>query len=286
MATSDAASCNWVSYCDTLSRNTFRDALSHKILDKYPMVDFDVKCLMTDPITNQWIIFLPDMPHLTKNIITSLELSLSKNSKHDLRYGKVPINMQMIEEVWLKCNGASGQLHSTKLTSWHFDKNAYSRMNVKLATQLLSQSNVDMIHNAIADDRIVLSLCVKGMYSHVTDLCECWKEVVDICNGRHGPHSPGNAVMRQTCLLDTLVWFSRWKKLHDERVRVKLATKYNFFANKTWFCIKSSLLAHITVIQIHCVMDNESISPQTMNTDTVEWFLEMPNRWWAALPTS
>jgi hypothetical protein len=72
--------------------------------------------------------------------------------------------MQMIEEVWLKCSGASGQLHSTKLNSWHFDKNAYSRMNVKLATQLLSQSTVDMIRDAIADNRIVLSLRVKGMY--------------------------------------------------------------------------------------------------------------------------
>jgi hypothetical protein len=97
MAMSDAAGCNWVSYCDTLSTNTFCDALSHEILDKYPTVDFDVKCLMTDPVTNQWIIFLPDMPHLTKNIVISLELSLSKNSKHDLRYGKVPINVQMIE---------------------------------------------------------------------------------------------------------------------------------------------------------------------------------------------
>ena len=66
-----------------------------------------------------------------------------------------------------------------------------------------------LIRSAIADDRIVLSLHIKGMYSHVADLCEHWNKVIDICNGRHGPHSPGNAVMRQTCLLDTLVWFSR-----------------------------------------------------------------------------
>jgi hypothetical protein len=78
--------------------------------------------------------------------------------------------------------------------------------------------------------------------------------------------------MQQTYLLDTLVWFSRWKELHDERVRVKLATEYNFFANETWFCIKSLLLACITVIQIYCVMDKESISPRMMNTDTVECF--------------
>jgi len=54
-----------------------------------------------------------------------------------LMRGKVPINMQMIHEIWLKCDGASRQLQSTKLTSRHFDRNAYSRMNIKLATQLL-----------------------------------------------------------------------------------------------------------------------------------------------------
>ena len=111
----------------------------------YPTVVFDVKCLMADPATKQWIVFLPDMPHLTKNIVTSLELSSSKNSKRKLKCGIVPINMQMIEEVWLKCDGASGQLQSSKLTHRHFDKNAYSCMNVKLATQLLSQSTVEMI---------------------------------------------------------------------------------------------------------------------------------------------
>jgi hypothetical protein len=45
------------------------------MLEKYPMVDFDVKCLMTDPLTNEWIVFLPNvLHHLTKNIVTSLEL--------------------------------------------------------------------------------------------------------------------------------------------------------------------------------------------------------------------
>ena len=112
-----------------------------------------------------WIVFLPNKPHLTKNIVTSLELSSSKNSKRNLMYGKVPLNMQMVEEVWLKCDGASGQLQSSKLTSRHFDKNANSRMNVKLAMQLLSQSTGEMICYAIADDGITLSLNNKGMYN-------------------------------------------------------------------------------------------------------------------------
>jgi hypothetical protein len=57
--------------------------------------------------------------------------------------------------------------------------------------------------------------------------------------------------------------------LHDERVRKKLTTESIFFTNKT---IKLLLLAHIMVIQIYCVSKGQSVSPQTMNTDTVEWF--------------
>ena len=98
-------------------------------------------------------------------------------------YGKVPVNTGMVEEIWLKCDGSSGQFQSSKLTSWHFDKNAYSRINVNLATQLLSRSTVVMIRDAIADDDIVLSLQRKGIYFHVVDLCEHWNGVVDICNG-------------------------------------------------------------------------------------------------------
>ena len=70
--------------------------------------------------------------------------------------------MGTVKEIWLKCNGSSGQLQSSKLTYWHFDKNAYSQMNVNLATQLLSMSTVEVIRVAIADDNIVLSLQKKA----------------------------------------------------------------------------------------------------------------------------
>ena len=276
MATSDAAGSNWASFRDTLSTHTIRDALPRELLEKYPTVDFDVKCLMKDPVTKQWIVFIPDMPHLTKNIVTCLERSSSVQSKRNLKYGKVPLNMWMIHEIWMKCGGASGQLHSTKLTADHFHKNAFSRMNVKLATQLLSASTVDMIRAAILDDDIVLSLNNKGMYNHLADLCEFWNTVVDICNGREGcnrnsPHTPANAAQRQTILLDTLKWFSRWKELHDERVNGDEASEYNYFANETWFCTKSLLLSHVVAIQLYCIEKGKSINPRTLNTDTVEW---------------
>jgi hypothetical protein len=78
----------------------------------------------------------------------------------------------MIEEVWLKCDGASGQLQSTELTARHFDKNAYSQMNVKLAKQLLSCSTIEMIRCAISDDNVMLSLHNKCIYNCVANLCD------------------------------------------------------------------------------------------------------------------
>ncbi len=161
MATSDAAGCNWLSFGDTLSTHTQCDALPSWIPNKYSDIDYDVKCLMKDPVSKQWCIFIPDMPHLTKNIVTCLELLSSQKSNRKLRMGNVPMNMDMIEEVWLQSDGASGQLQTTKLTSHHFEKNAYSRMNVSLATQLLSASTAAMITNAMQDDDIVFAFVRK-----------------------------------------------------------------------------------------------------------------------------
>jgi hypothetical protein len=108
------------------------------------------------------------------------------------------------------------------------------------------------------------------MYNTAT-LCRNWNEVVDLCNGKLGPNTPSNAVERQRRLLSILGYFSRWKSKHDERVIAGLATKYNFFADETWFCIRSLLLSHVTAIQIYYVENSESINPCTMNTDRVEW---------------
>ena len=109
------------------------------------------------------------------------------------------------------------------------------------------------------------------MYGHIRDLCSHWNGVVDICNGRSGPHSPENALARQSQLLETLNWFSNWRVLHEKMMSEKQASEYNSFANETWFCIKSLLLGHVTAIEIFCVRKGKKINPRAMNTDTVEW---------------
>ena len=49
------------------------------------------------------------------------------------------------------------------------------------------------------------------------------------------------------------------------------ATEFNFFADETFFCIRALVLAHVSMIEIYCIQQNEEIRPRSMNTDTVEW---------------
>ncbi len=71
-----------------------------------------------------------------------------KNTKRNLNFGKAPVNLNMIEDVWMRMGGASGQLHSMKLTTQRFEKDLFSQMNVKLPVQILLASVVDLIHRA------------------------------------------------------------------------------------------------------------------------------------------
>lgn len=269
--TSDAAGCNWVAF-NNLATLSVSDILPKEIMDIDPSIDFDLNLVYQCPVTDLYVVFLPDMPHLTKNIVTAIELSGSKSSKRNIKFGKCPIKLTMVEDVWIKSDGATGQLQETMLSFAHFDKNAYSRMNVSLAMQVLSASVARMIRAAIEDDEIFLELRNKRMYTHLADLCENWNSVVDICNSRDGEHSPENARDRQMMLLDVLSWFTKLKRLHLAALQKGEATEFNFFAQETWFCIRALILAHVCAIQIYCVEGGQSVNPRRMNTDVVEWF--------------
>jgi hypothetical protein len=223
MTTSYTAGCNQVLFQD-LAPHSFCNALPQQLMDKYPAINFGVKCLAKHPVMKHWIIFIPDMPHLTKHIVTPLEKLSMKNSKKNLKFGKAPVNLNTIEDIWMRMDGASGQLHSMKLTRQHFEEDLFSQINVKLLVQILSASVVDMIHMGICNNDIVLAMDNKEMYNHIANLYTHWNGGVDTCIGRDGnscvsPHTHDNAQQRQTILLETLAWFSRWKVLHDERVK-------------------------------------------------------------------
>jgi hypothetical protein len=267
----DAAGCNWSAF-KSMSNHPISKLLPTTLTDEYKSINFDIKIVHEDPVSGTFIIFLPDMPHLIKNIVTALELSSNSKSKRDIKYGKCPLTLWLIENVWRAMGGDTCQLQETKLTIHHFHKNAYSRMNVSLAMQILSLSVAMMIRMAIADDDVKLHFDTKGMYNHLADFCEKMNSLVDICNGRDGPHTPENAAARQKELLDILSWFTEWKQLHDERVTAGEATEYNFFAPETWFCIQALILGQVATIQYYCVEKGESVNPRSLNTDALEWF--------------
>ena len=56
---------------------------------------------------------MPDMPHLSKQIVTAIELSGSKTSKQKNKFGKCPVNLGMVKDVWLNLNGGFSKLHKT-----------------------------------------------------------------------------------------------------------------------------------------------------------------------------
>ena len=48
--------------------------------------------------------------------------------------------------------------------------------------------------------------------------------------------------------------------------------QYNIFADETWFCVWSLILAHVAAIEIYCVEKCKKINPRSLNTDVVERF--------------
>lgn len=270
LACSDAAGCNWLGF-DLHSTHSAVDILPESLTAKYPDIDFSQKHIRKCPVSKRYMVLCPDMPHLTKNIVTALELSSSKKSKRNIMYGVCPTNLRMIEVVWIELGGATNQLQETRLTIHHFVKDAYSRMNVALAVQILSYSVVQMLEKALVDDDVVLTLKNKDMYRPLIYLCCYWNDLVDICNGRDGPHTPENGLERQHKLLSILKWFSQWKARHDKEVASGKKTDFNFFAAETWKCIQLLILSHVEMIQIYCIDQNLKINPRKTNTDPVEW---------------
>ena len=99
MEVADAAGCNWVAMQDIMATHMISHILPKYLMGQYPGIDFDVKIVDKDDVTEEYFIFLLDMPHLIENIVTALELSSSKFSKRFIKYGKCLIGMKMIEVV-------------------------------------------------------------------------------------------------------------------------------------------------------------------------------------------
>ena len=63
-----------------------------------------------------------------------------------MKYSGCPLNSKMIQDIWrLTRKNNKHRLMETKLSESFFNKDAFSRMRVSLAVQLLSSSVVTML---------------------------------------------------------------------------------------------------------------------------------------------
>ena len=81
-------------------------------------------------------------------------------------------------------------------------------MNAALVIQVLLATVAAMIRRAITATDVALSSQNKGVYIFLAYLCKNMNSLIDICNGRHGAHTPDNANKRQHELLRILEWFT------------------------------------------------------------------------------
>jgi hypothetical protein len=248
----------------------------------FPDIAFDQKCLKADPITGDPLLFLPDMPHLIKNMVTAMEKSSKPHSKRDLRYCNNPINLNAIEAMWKATGGHTQQQNHTKLTNAHFHKDAYSRMRVYLSVQVLSQSVVNMLKQGVEDEDVEVPLG-KKRYASLIAMAERVDRLVDIFNGRlknstgRMSFTPENGKAIQLELLEILQWFSKWHSVHNERLGLTnritgktFDTKFNFFADETWRNLQWLVLGNVFLIQYWVLDRGFSINPRTLNTDCME----------------
>ena len=82
-----------------MAKHPVGQVIPTELCKEYSPVGYSLKFIHECPVSGDYIILLPDMPHLVKCIVTSLELGSRKNSKRDLKYGKCHLNLCMIEIV-------------------------------------------------------------------------------------------------------------------------------------------------------------------------------------------
>ena len=108
-ATADTTGSTWKAF-DSMAEHPVSKVIPAVLREEYQTIDFLIKIIHECPVSGSYIILLPDIAHLTKCIVTALELSLRKDSKGDLKYGKCYLNLYMVSVVWHALGGGTSQL--------------------------------------------------------------------------------------------------------------------------------------------------------------------------------
>lgn len=268
-ASVDAASPNWRAYLSA-STHSASDFLPIMLMKAYPAINFTIQHMFVTA-TGKPFIFCSDSMHLLKNIVTAMDLSSTKNSLRNIKYGNCPVNLGMIEIAFRATGGGTNQMQPTKLCDSCFFRNARSKMDCTLSLIILSGSVARMLRAAVEDDTVELGFKNKYVYMPLIHFCEMCNLLVDITNGRNRDfYTPQNGHQKQIQLLNILDWFSKWKMEHDAAVEAETKNQYNFFAPETWQCIQILILSHVTLIQLYSIEKGMTVNPLVLCTDSVE----------------
>jgi hypothetical protein len=255
-----------------LSDDTMRE------FDKLGLLDEEaaMNVIFINPSTGKPIFVIEDMPHVVKRLVNAMERSSKKKEKRNLRYEKnrYPIDLRMIQGVWQALGGGKFHLSECKLGWQHFLKDAYSRMNVSLSVQVLSDTVVLMITKAQADPDIKLPMR-EFHYDKLKELARHVNSLVDIINGRsteknifRADFKPETAEDIQKKLIEILKWFSDWRgSVFSEGNNL---TEWNFLSDQTWNGLKRMILGYVGLLAFYVTTMKFTISPRRTLSDTVE----------------
>mmetsp|Transcript_11300 Transcript_11300/g.45756 ORF Transcript_11300/g.45756 Transcript_11300/m.45756 type:complete len:361 (-) Transcript_11300:60-1142(-) len=189
-------------------------------------VSFDASTLilMPHPVWGKEyvIILFGDGPQVWKKLANALEFSNANDWSRSLQMlatdgESKTLCLEMCRDAWVQYEGiddaspvaGTGALRRSIFKEEHFKKNAFSRMRVPLAVQVISQRMIEVLHEYVGDDAQKQLL-----FEPLINFCDQMDRFVDICNSRRARgydniRSLNNS--RELRELDVIVaWFEKW----------------------------------------------------------------------------
>ena len=234
-------------------------------------INLDFKVAKDSLLTpgDMYTFHLSDFPHALKKIVNAMEMSSRSSSGRDLKMpsgliddGKpfyYQINLGMLREVWQSYNKSafsSSLQRERKLTDGHFTKNAFTRMRVYLAMQVVSTSMVRIIDAEAHKMQPAFGALAPGqIYEGVRTLCVKLDRLVDILNsttekdGIEFVNGPNHAHLDE--LMETLAWFADWKARLAESDLPKKEKKASFLPDECWADLQSLVLGFVCACKFY-----------------------------------
>ena len=211
------------SRCDNCTK-TSQQSTKLSLLDNLPNDKLPIAFL--HPCDSTIKVFIGgEMPHLVKKIVNRLERTSSVKNKVDLKFRGEELSLEMIKDAWMWDDDGFGAIRKTFLTEDHFFLNAYSRMRVHLAVQVLSSSVVSLIDGYSLEK----GANIQRKYEPLKTIVKACDRLVDIWSANYAKKCE---CINSSChphlkeLHTILLLFAEWK--NDSK------TKDEFITGESW----------------------------------------------------